>query len=214
METKFINYMCLHTRSDGARHMGSTVQVGLQFENFTKMCSGSEAGSYLRLIDFLYHSTLGLRITEKKKKGSSRPSGLRQHSSIQPGPYLHHLQESLHHLRQHPQAHDLKDLIERERERERRGGGGVRCPFQWEGRVWVDHPVYSNIPRYKQVRAPLRNVKRFRGGLVFKAHRLVYHSTLGLGVIKKKKKRYKQVRAPRPSAKGPLIDPRVSLKSP
>ena len=31
-----------------------------------------------------------------------------------------------------------------------------------------------------------RNVKRFRGGLVFKAHRLVYHSTLGLIVIKKK----------------------------
>jgi len=28
----------------------------------------------------------------------------------------------------------------------------------------------------------------FRGGLVFKAHRLVYHSTLGLRVIKKKKK--------------------------
>jgi len=31
------------------------------------------------------------------------------------------------------------------------------------------------------------NVKRFRGGHVFKAHRLVYHSTLGLIVIKKKK---------------------------
>ena len=31
-------------------------------------------------------------------------------------------------------------------------------------------------------------VKRFRGGLVFKAHRLLYHSTLGLRVIKKKKK--------------------------
>jgi len=31
-------------------------------------------------------------------------------------------------------------------------------------------------------------VKRFRGGLVIKAHRLVYHSTLGLRVIKKKKK--------------------------
>jgi len=31
-------------------------------------------------------------------------------------------------------------------------------------------------------------VKRLRGGLVFKAHRLVYHSTLGLRVIKKKKK--------------------------
>jgi len=33
-----------------------------------------------------------------------------------------------------------------------------------------------------------RNVKRFRGGLVCKAHRLVYHSTLGWRVIKKKKK--------------------------
>ena len=29
---------------------------------------------------------------------------------------------------------------------------------------------------------------RFRGGLVFEAHRLVYHSTLGLRVINKKKK--------------------------
>jgi len=34
-----------------------------------------------------------------------------------------------------------------------------------------------------------RNVKRFRGGLVFKAHRLLYHSTLGSRVIKKKKRR-------------------------
>jgi len=32
------------------------------------------------------------------------------------------------------------------------------------------------------------NVKRFQGGLVLKAHRLVYHSTLGLRVMKKKKK--------------------------
>ena len=34
----------------------------------------------------------------------------------------------------------------------------------------------------------LRHVKRFRGGLVFKAHRLVDHSTLGWRVIKNKKK--------------------------
>jgi len=34
-----------------------------------------------------------------------------------------------------------------------------------------------------------RNVKRFRGGLAFKAHRLLYHSTLGLRVIKEKKKK-------------------------
>ena len=31
-----------------------------------------------------------------------------------------------------------------------------------------------------------RNVKRLRGGLVFKAHRLLYHSTLGLRVIQNK----------------------------
>ena len=31
-------------------------------------------------------------------------------------------------------------------------------------------------------------MKRFRGGLVFEAHRLLYHSTPGLRVIKKKKK--------------------------
>jgi len=31
------------------------------------MCSGSEAGSYLRLIDFVYHSTLGLGVIKKKK---------------------------------------------------------------------------------------------------------------------------------------------------
>jgi len=33
-----------------------------------------------------------------------------------------------------------------------------------------------------------RNVKRFRGGLVFEAHRLLYHSTLGLRVTEKKEK--------------------------
>jgi len=33
-----------------------------------------------------------------------------------------------------------------------------------------------------------RNVKQFQGGLVFKAHRLLYQSTLGSRVIKKKKK--------------------------
>ena len=36
------------------------------------MCSGSEAGSDLRLIDFVYHSTLGLRVIKKKKVTSER----------------------------------------------------------------------------------------------------------------------------------------------
>ena len=30
--------------------------------------SASEAGSYLRLIDFVYHSTLGLRVIKKKRR--------------------------------------------------------------------------------------------------------------------------------------------------
>ena len=33
------------------------------------------------------------------------------------------------------------------------------------------------------------HVNRFRGGLLFQAHRLLYHSTLGSRGIKKKKKR-------------------------
>jgi len=42
--------------------------AGCRFENnyFTEMCSGFEAGSYLRRIDFVYHSTLGLRVIIKK----------------------------------------------------------------------------------------------------------------------------------------------------
>ena len=34
----------------------------------TEICSSSEAVVYLRLIDCVYHSTLGLRVTKKKKK--------------------------------------------------------------------------------------------------------------------------------------------------
>jgi len=32
------------------------------------MCSGSETGSYLKLIDFVHHSTLGLRVMKKKRR--------------------------------------------------------------------------------------------------------------------------------------------------
>ena len=44
--------------------------VSSQFKNsyFTEMCSGSEEGWFLRLIDFVYHSTLGLGEIKKKKK--------------------------------------------------------------------------------------------------------------------------------------------------
>ena len=47
--------------------------MGMQFENdyFTEMCGGSEAGSHLRLTDFVYYSTLGCRVIKKKKIGDA-----------------------------------------------------------------------------------------------------------------------------------------------
>ena len=44
--------------------------VGSQFDNiyFTKMGSGSVAGSHLRPTDFVYHSILGLRVIAKKER--------------------------------------------------------------------------------------------------------------------------------------------------
>ena len=38
---------------------------------FAEMGSGSGAGSYLRLIDFVYHSTLGLTVIKKKTRRRS-----------------------------------------------------------------------------------------------------------------------------------------------
>jgi len=45
-----------------------------QYKNncFAEMRSGFEAGSYLRLIDFLYHSTLGWRVIKKKRRRIER----------------------------------------------------------------------------------------------------------------------------------------------
>jgi len=49
----------------------ASARPNLDFENnyFTEMCSGSEAGSYLRRIDFVHHSTLGLSVITKKRRG-------------------------------------------------------------------------------------------------------------------------------------------------
>ena len=44
-------------------------------------------------------------------------------------------------------------------------------------------------PHGRRGGSPRRNVKRFRGGLVCKARRLVNHSTLGSRVVKKQKHR-------------------------
>jgi len=48
-------------------------------------------------------------------------------------------------------------------------------------------PAQEAGPSRKSEQLLRRNVKRFRGGLVFKAHRRVYHSTLRWRVIQKKR---------------------------
>ena len=54
------------------------------------MCSGSEAGSYLRLIDFVHHLTLGLRVIKKKTRSpaSTSPTHLPTTGEIQGVTYL------------------------------------------------------------------------------------------------------------------------------
>jgi len=49
-------------------------------------------------------------------------------------------------------------------------------------------PTFKRFDCKPDNRAASKKSSLFRGGLVFKAHRLLYHSTLGLRVIKKKKK--------------------------
>jgi len=63
-----------------------------------------------------------------------------------------------------------------------RGGGGVDFV-----RHALERPAAA-ILWYVPEQLLHRNVQRFRGGLVFEAHRLWYHSTLGLRVIKKREK--------------------------
>ena len=49
------------------------------------MCSASEAGSYSRLIYFVYHSTLGLRAIKKKEETSMwRSSVMMRWSDLAP----------------------------------------------------------------------------------------------------------------------------------
>jgi len=50
------------------RQLWSEEEPNLTNNFFTEMCSGSEAGSYLRLLDFVHHSTLGLIVMKKKKR--------------------------------------------------------------------------------------------------------------------------------------------------
>ena len=63
--------MSVSTRPNPPHHEHALHQ---SIDNYcTEMCSGSEAGSYLRRIDFAYHSILGLIVIKKKKKHRCAP---------------------------------------------------------------------------------------------------------------------------------------------
>ena len=97
------------------------------------MCSGSEEGSYLRLIDFVYHSTLGLGVIKKKQNtiflntysmfGASPLPGLRNVKGL--GCRVQGLGCASSTVMSN--SPDLYIYIERERvrETEREGGSGI-----------------------------------------------------------------------------------------
>jgi len=79
----------------------------------------------------------------------------------------------------------------------------VRCRAN-SAEIRQSRPDYGLVSSHFQAKVSLQlvpvslgrvyqNVQRFRGGLVCKAHRLLYHSTLGLSVIQKKKKKFTEM---------------------
>ena len=56
-----------------------------EYNYFTETCSGSEAGSYSRLIDFVYHSTLGLRLIKRREKYAIFPLKFSVQSNVERG---------------------------------------------------------------------------------------------------------------------------------
>ena len=65
-------------------------------------------------------------------------------------------------------------------------GSGLGFRMVWGSRTWhlLCHDI---IVRPPHCRHPIADVAPWRGGLVFQAHRLLHHSTLGLRAIKEKK---------------------------
>jgi len=75
-------------------------------------------------------------------------------------------------------------------------GSGVQTWRMCPSRPPIESKLTDLVSAQSSIQEQIlsRNVKRFRGGLVFKAHRLLYHSTLGWRVIERKKKSWCQVR--------------------
>ena len=59
----FLDPVCTETGLSRCPCRRATI---LQDLHVLELCCGSEAGWYLRLVDFVYHSTLGVRVIKKK----------------------------------------------------------------------------------------------------------------------------------------------------
>ena len=82
----------------------------------------------------------------------------------------------------------------------------------------IEVPLYMYTNGDRGAHTPVsmkrtKRVQRFRGGLVFKAHRLLYHSTLGLRVIKKKKEEQSESGGAMPSGYEPDEEDQTARKN-
>jgi len=144
------------------------------------MCSGSEAGSYLRLIDFEERLFKAHRLRERvagvRNRVCRRPCAVpnvdaqgtptQSHIDAQGTPTQRHINAQGTPI----QSHISPSILVYEDDQRTSS--------------WRPKSCMSTTLRW----AWSRYVKRFRGGLVFEADSLVYHSTLGVRVIKKKRR--------------------------
>jgi len=128
------------------------------------MCSGSETGSYFRLIDFVYHSTLGLRVIKKKdyREKVEGDGSLDRDTAVE---RIWHIQDS-HGLGFRVQALQPFYVVPSSL-------GRVPGRSQFENNYFTEMCSGSETGSY------------------FRLIDFVYHSTLGLRVLKKKECRDK-----------------------
>ena len=132
------------------------------------------SGSYLRLIDCVYHIPECQRTAHPGRLGGGgaappSPRGLSSASRLSP-PAL-------------SQEGDAPFIYYRSG----RNPAGFGFHFL-NGECRVSTKGFGKWPECTQPYQAAEDGIKFRGGLVFKAHRLMYHSTLGLRVIKKKRR--------------------------
>ena len=106
------------------------------------------------------------------------------------GNYVEELRLSMRNLRLSSRLNDLFSSVYRKRPCQFVSLFYVCERINWMSSIAATHMMITSLRQGLELRTTTsRIVKRFRGGLVVKAHRLLYHSTLGSRVIKKNMER-------------------------